>query len=142
MKCKNCRDWGMLIARILIGLLFVMMAVAKFKNMGGTAGYIESSWLPAGNVMAWAAALIELFGGLMLILGIHVNAAALGLAVFLLIVTLTFHLDFSDQGQTTQLLKNFAIIGGLLSLHFSGGGKYLLMKCKCCDECGSCCTKK
>ncbi len=141
MKSKNCRDWGMLVVRILIGLLFIMAAVNKFQNIDAVAGAIDSTWLPAGNTLAWASAILELLGGLMIVLGIHANGAALILAAYVLITTLTFHLDFSDQGQTIQLLKNLAVIGGLLSLFFNGGGRFLAVKCKCCNSCGTCSTK-
>lgn len=137
MHSKNCRDWTALIARILIGLLFVMGAYGKFTGMEGTIGYISSvSWLPAPAVLAWLAAIVELLGGLMLILGIHPNGAAVVLAVYLLPVSFIFHLKLSDMAQMTQLFKNLAIIGGLLMIHVGGSGKFKLLKCKCCPDCG------
>lgn len=139
MKCKNCRDWILLVVRLLIGLLFIMTAIAKFSDIAGTASYISTTWLPAPTFMAWASAIIELLGGLMLILGIHAGGGAVILAVYLVVVTFTFHFKLGDQAQMTHFFKNLAIIGGLLGVYSSGGGKFTLVKCKCCKglECKS-----
>lgn len=140
MKCEKTKNWGMLVARSLIGLLFVMAAVGKIQDIQSVAGYIGTTWMPASTFLAWAAVVMELAGGLMLILGVHANAAALFLAVFLTFVSFTFHFNLADQQQTMKLISNFAIVGGLLSVFFSGPGEFVLMKCKCCL--GLCSTKK
>jgi len=44
------------------------------------------------------------------------------LAIYLMIVTLVMHLDLSDPGQKVHVLKNLAIIGGLLALESAGAG--------------------
>lgn len=133
MKCKNCRDWVLLVIRILIGALFIMSAIFKFTDMSGTASFISTTWLPAPLFLAWASAIVEIAGGLMLILGVHACGAAVILAVYLVVVTFTFHNGLSDQDQMIQFFKNLAIIGGLLGVYVSGGGKFTLVKCKCCQ---------
>ena len=69
--------------------------------------------------MLVATIAIELIGGAMLITGWHARWAALGLAIFLVPVTLVFHAFWSAAAahfndQLTAFLKNAAIFGGML----------------------------
>lgn len=114
------------IGRILIGILFLMASFGKFPWGDGFAGsiaYAQSVGIPVVNLAIVLAFIIEFFGGLMLIFGYKTKIAAWALALFTVIVTLYFHMDFGDQTQLTMFLKNVAILGGLLLLATYGAGK-------------------
>ena len=70
------------------------------------------------------AILIEVGGGLLLILGYQTRSASFALAAFTLVTALVFHSDFADQNQMIHFLKNVAITGGFLVLASSGPGAY------------------
>lgn len=130
--CAKCNDWSMLIARVLISLIFIVLAYAKFTNMDGVVSYVASQSLPAPELLAWSGAIIEMVAGIAILLGVYTRWAAMVLAIYLVIVTIIFHRDIGDQNQLQQFLKNLAIIGGLFMLKLFGGGKLSLMKhCRC-----------
>ena len=81
----------------------------------------------APTVFAWIAAIIETVGGLALIVGIFPGRVALLLALYLVPATLKFHGDIEVDAQVTHLIKNTGIIGGLIAVWASRGGKLRLM---------------
>lgn len=137
MKSSSYKNWGILIARLLLSAIFLMGAYNKLTGIEGTASYIASVDLPYPTLLAWLGGLIELVGGLGLLLGIFTRWSALLLAIYLTVVTFAFHYDFSDQNQITQFLKNAAIIGGLLMAKLCGGGGMCVVKDACCKN-GDC----
>ena len=64
-----------LIARIFIGLFFLLAGVGKVFDIAGTAGYMSSVGLP--GFLAWPATLFEIALGLSLLLGFKIRLAAL-----------------------------------------------------------------
>jgi putative oxidoreductase len=88
------------------------------------AGYIESVGLPFPMVLGVLSMILEIVAGAALIVGYKTRYAALVLAVFALIATLFFHMDFSDMTQVGFFTKNLGIIGGLLYISTFGAGGY------------------
>ena len=107
------------VGRALLGALFLVSGITKIGGFAYVSGWMASSGLPFSDVLLAATIAIEVIGGAMLITGWKARWAALGLAVFLVPVTLVFHAfwsadaaHFSDQ--LTAFLKNAAIFGGML----------------------------
>jgi putative oxidoreductase len=115
-----------LIGRLLIGLVFLMSGLGKLVSFGPTTAYISSVGLPLAP-LGWAIAVVmEIAGGLSLIVGFRVKKAALGLAGFTLVAGIFFHHDFADKNQMIHFLKNLVIIGGFLQIAYFGAGSYSL----------------
>jgi putative oxidoreductase len=100
--------------RVMLALIFVISGAMKLSDIDGTAAYMASAGVPAS--MALPAALFELIGGIMLVLGIFTRITALLFAGFCLLTALMFHSATADPEQATAALKNFAIAGGFLCL--------------------------
>ncbi|WP_298679715.1 DoxX family protein [uncultured Lentibacter sp.] len=115
---------ALLIARIFMGLLFLMAGLGKLGNVEGFAGYLASGGLPA--FLTWPAILFEIVAGLLLVAGFFTRYTALALAAFCLASGLLYHFDPSDQNQMTNLLKNIALAGGFIALAIAGAGKFSL----------------
>lgn len=65
----NRNDAGAVVLRVILGLTFFIHGLAKFQGgIGNTVGYFES--LGILGFLAYIVAVIELIGGIMLILGI------------------------------------------------------------------------
>ncbi len=112
----------LLIARIALGLLFLVAGLGKLGNVEGFGAYMATGGIPAA--LAWPVVLFEILGGLALIAGFQTRIAALALAAFCVASGFLYHFDLADQMQTTQLLKNIGLAGGYLALWVTGAGAW------------------
>ena len=112
----------LLIARIALGLLFLVAVLGKLGNVEGFGAYMATGGIPAA--LAWPVVLFEILGGLALIAGFQTRIAALALAAFCVASGFLYHFDLADQMQTTQLLKNIGLAGGYLALWITGAGAW------------------
>ena len=118
-----------LVGRLLIAVLFLPAGISKIAGFAGTVGYIASKGAPVPEVAAIIAIIVEVGGGLALILGFKARWAALALAAFTLVATVMFHNYWTfpaEQQMMQQLMfmKNVAVIGGLLTLAAWGAGAW------------------
>ena len=129
----NLQDFAAATGRILLALIFVISGWGKITGFAGTAGYIASKGMPMPEVMAAGAIAVEFLGGLALMAGYKTRWAALVIFLFLIPTTLIFHnpaglTGQEAQGQMINLMKNLAIMGGMLMLFAFGPGKYSIDK--------------
>lgn len=117
------RDLAALLGRILIAALFIPAGWGKISDFSGTAGYITSKGLPLPEVGVVVAIVVELIGGLMLLVGFKTRWAAAALFLFLIPTLLFFHPFWSDPTQAIFFWKNLAIMGGLLYVWAFGPGR-------------------
>jgi putative oxidoreductase len=115
-----------LLGRILIAAIFVLSGASKITQPGPTIAYMTAAGLPLAPIGLVIAALIELGGGIGLILGYRTRLVATFLAVFALVTAFVFHSDFSDQNQFIHFFKNVAVAGGLLQIVAFGAGRLSL----------------
>ena len=115
-----------LIGRIAIAAIFVLSGVSKLAAPAATIGYIQSVGLPLPQVGFAIALIVELLGGVALILGYRTRLVAAVLAVFSIATALAFHNALGDQNQFIHFFKNIAIAGGLLNVIALGGGAWSL----------------
>jgi putative oxidoreductase len=113
-----------LVARILISILFILAGFGKLTAISATAGWFGSIGLPMPTVTTVVVGLVELLGGISVLVGFQTRIAAIVLAVFTLVATAVAHLDFSQAGNALMLQKNLGITGGLLLLAVLGAGAY------------------
>lgn len=124
---------ALLLARVLMGALFVLAGIQKFQGIEGTAGYIGSVGLPMPVVLAWAAAILEVCAGALIVAGKYFKEAALALAVFTLVVAFIFHNPSGwtpENMQQVMFMKDMAIAAGLLYMASHGTGKSWALKGK------------
>jgi putative oxidoreductase len=130
---SNARDIAALIGRILIAIMYIPAGFSKIGGFAGTSGYIASKGLPLPDVGAAIAVVVELVGGLMLLVGWKTRWAALALAAFTLVAAIFFHNFWAvpEARQFAEKLyfdKNLAIVGGLLLAYAFGPGRYSVDK--------------
>ncbi|MFZ0409674.1 MAG: DoxX family protein [Cyanobium sp.] len=102
------------IARVLLCLVFIQAVIGKLTGFAAVAGMIAAKGLPLAPALLVAAMALMAVGSVLVISGWKARLGVVLLLVFLVPTTLLFHGDVSDSGQRIQLLKNLAIIGGLL----------------------------
>lgn len=115
-----------LIARILLSALFLWSGLGKILHPGTTQDYMTAYGMPLTQLFLIAAIAIEVLGGLSVLLGYKPRLGAIALSIFLVVATLIFHTDLSDQMQQIMFMKNVAILGGLLLVIQYGGGNIAL----------------
>jgi uncharacterized membrane protein YphA (DoxX/SURF4 family) len=84
------RDLPMMLLRVMVGLIFLTEGILKFvrpQELG--AGRFMAIGLPFAQVVAPIVAVIEIIGGLAVMLGIYAGDAALGLFAVILVALVT-----------------------------------------------------
>lgn len=121
------KNYGPLVGRILLALIFLMAGFNKIGGFEGTAGYIASKGLPLPELGAVIAIVVEIGGAIMLIIGWRVCCAAGALFIFTAATAIFFHNFWAmpaDQVQMQMIsfMKNLSIMGGLLYVLVYGSG--------------------
>ena len=113
---------ALLAGRVLLSAMFILGGFAKLTAVSGTAAWFGSLGLPLPTLSVIVVGLVELFGGLAVLVGYRTRIAAIALAVVTLAATAIAHIDFVDQTQLLFLQKNLAIAGGFIVLAVAGAG--------------------
>ncbi len=128
--------WYAIPLRMIVGFGFMQHGYAKLAR--GPDAFIDvlhALSVPAPFLLGWATILVELTGGLMILLGAFVPLATVPMVMVLLVAILTVHLPngfssikllsfdasgahFGQPGYETDLLY----IAGLIALCFGGAG--------------------
>ena len=103
-----------LFGRVLMSSIFIIAGINKISGYAGTQGYMESVGVP--GALLPLVILLEVGGGLAILLGWRTRIAAFLLAGFTVLSALIFHANFGDQMQSILFMKNVAMAGGLLFL--------------------------
>ena len=112
-----------LAGRLLLASIFLASAFGKITNFEGTTAYMTSHGLPWSPLLCVAAIIVEALGGMALLLGFQARWGAALLAGFVIAATWVFH---GAPDQRIHMLKNMAIIGGLLQVVAFGPGELSL----------------
>lgn len=135
VKVKDHRrgtiDFGLLIARLVVGVLLIVDAVAVLFKLGGNAGVTglegEFGSYFYANILAWGVPSVELVVGVLLIFGLATPiAACLGMIVAMF---MALH-SFNQQGSlnvfnlSADVQYWLAMSGFLVALQFTGPGYY------------------
>jgi putative oxidoreductase len=119
--------YGPLVGRLMIAAIFVVSGFGKITGFDGTVGYIASKGLPLPQLAAIAAIIVELGGGILLILGWKTRWAAAAMCIFTVVAALIFHNFWAvpaeqAQNQMIHFMKNICMAGGLLYVVVFGSG--------------------
>ncbi len=76
------------LARFLVALIFIMSGVGKIFGFTQTAGMMEGVGFPASSFFLVGAIILEIVGGVLLLVGYKTRWASLALIVFLVPATL------------------------------------------------------
>ena len=81
--------------RLIVGFGFMEHGFAKLaKGPDAFANILQAIGVPGPHFMAWSTVLVEIFGGLAVILGAFVTLASLPMAAVLLVAMFTVHLPY------------------------------------------------
>ena len=123
----------LLIGRVCLAAVFVLFGIRKLMAVAGTTGYFTKLGLPLPEILVWLVILVEIGGGILLIVGWRTRLVAWILAGFVVLATAAAHRYWEFDAaqyvpQLTNFMKNLAIVGGLLMVAAVGGGRYSIDK--------------
>ncbi len=113
------------VGRVLLSAIFIWAGLGKLTMPAGTIGYIASTGLPLPEVGYALSLIVELGGGILMLLGLGTRYVALVLAAFCLFTAFVFH-GFGDMANQINAMKNIAMAGGFLFVFANGAGAWSL----------------
>ena len=118
-----------LIGRVLMSVIFITSGFGKLIGFSATEHMIESKAVPLPEFATLIAILVEIGGGLAILLGWKTRWAAAVLVVFLVVITPIFHgfwrMDGAERAANhINFMKNLTILGGFLLLYAFGPGRF------------------
>lgn len=108
-------DMALLLLRLGVGYIFIVHGWGKLTGIEGTAGFFGSLGIPIPLVMAWVVALIEFFGGIMVVFGAYTKILNLLLAIIMAVAIL-----FQEGNFEIELILFLVTV----SLFLAGSGNY------------------
>jgi putative oxidoreductase len=123
------QDFLLLVGRVLMGWIFVESGWRKLMGMDAFIASLVNRRVPYATVMGWIGAPVEFLGGLALLLGVATRYATLLMIVFTVVATLIGHRYWEITDATLRRMqqghfaKNLTIIGGLVLLFVTAGGR-------------------
>lgn len=110
------------VGRVLFASLFLIFGYRMLTAYPGALRYMGSLGVPAPSLFVLIAIIVEIGGGLLLVVGYQTRAVALLLGVYTLVAAFVGHSQFSDPNQFQHFMKNIALVGGSLAFVACGGG--------------------
>lgn len=121
---ENLRGYAVPLGRLLLSSLFIWAGLGKLMNPAGTAQYFAHVHIPAPEILVWIVIIIELLGGIAILLGFMTRWVALILAIFCLVTGFAVHLPVGDMANLTNFYKNLTMAGGFLYVFAFGAGMW------------------
>jgi putative oxidoreductase len=127
----SLKNFVVVVGRILIALIFVRAGINKIGSIDATAAQMAKSGIPLSNILVFGAIMMELGGGLLLMVGLFARWAALALFFYTLTLALIFHAywavpDAQARMQASFFFGHLSMMGGMLVVVAFGAGAYSL----------------
>jgi putative oxidoreductase len=114
------------LGRLLMCVLFVISGWGKLVGARATQASFAKHGLPLVEEAWLLAVIVELGGGLAILVGLSTRVVAVVCAVWCVATALIAHTNFADGMQEVQFLKNMGLAGGFLYIATFGGGAWSL----------------
>lgn len=112
---------GLLFMRIGVGAIFIAHGWSKLQDIAGTTAFFQSINIPMPEIFAWVVALVELVGGIALVLGLWVKLVGLLLAIIMAVAIINVKWPAGGFGASEY---EFVLLMVNLGFMFTGAGSY------------------
>lgn len=122
--------YAIITGRILFSFIFLVSAFGHFK--AESIAFAAFKGVHFASVLVPLSGIIELAGGLSILIGYHARIGAWLLLIFLIPVTFTFHQFWTIQDELARQMdmaaffKNISMLGGALIIAYFGSGEFSL----------------
>jgi putative oxidoreductase len=107
--------------RLVMGIIFSVAGYTKLVGIAGTIDYFTKLGFPVPVLTAWFITLLELGGGIALILGLLVRY--LGIVYTIEFIVAAFWVKLPMQGYAAARL-DLMLLAGAAALYFLGAGRW------------------
>ncbi len=121
---SSSQDAAMLLGRILMSVIFVLGGWGKLMAADSTISGFAHYGLPFPGIGFVLAVVIELVGGLLLLLGAMTSRVAVVIGIWCIATALVAHTNFADRNMMIHFMKNLAMAGGCAYIAAFGAGAY------------------
>ncbi len=111
------------LGRLLMSSIFIYEGIVLLRHPGRFTKYFASVHVPAPEAAVWIAIVIQLAGGLAILVGFKARWAAAVLALFCLGTAFGVHLPAGDTANMIHFYKNLVMAGGFLYVLAYGAGR-------------------
>jgi putative oxidoreductase len=115
-----------LLGRILMSAIFIQGGINKALAPAATIAMMGHLALPVPAGAYIVAVLVEILGGIAVLVGWRTRWAGAVLFVWCIATALVAHYHPGDRGQMINFMKNIAMAGGFLQLVAWGAGRFSL----------------
>jgi len=123
-------EFAPLVVRATVGVIMAAHGLQKLlTGPGNFGGFLAQLGVPAPGLMGYVVTLVELGGGILLVVGLLSRLAALLLTVNLVVAILLVKVGvgfLSPQGGGAGAELDLALIAGFLAILFAGPGRISL----------------
>lgn len=123
MDAKSCMNWGLLLVRVALAVVFITHGYAKLTHIDATIAFFGS--LGMSSFFAYLVGIVELLAGLMMLAGYYTRYAGYLIAIVMLvaIVKVKWALGFMGGYEF-----DFTLLMCALAIACAGPGDFVLMK--------------
>ena len=112
--------WAVAIARVAAGAVFIAFSIGKFVRHGAESAALERYGIPLADAATYLVGVLELAGGLALVLGVGTRLAAVALAFDMAVAIATAG---RIEGGPVHLGLAPALLAVMLALIWAGAGR-------------------
>ena len=125
----RAQDGTLLAARLLLAASLLPTGIVRALNVSGFALTLAGAGVPAPNIAATAAVVVQVFGPLALVLGVLPRITGLALAAFAAGTAVLLHAFWHFTGaaavdERTLMLADLGLSGGFLMYALIGPGAW------------------
>jgi len=134
-KCADkWQDWAPLVLRIVVGVTFLVHGYLKVGDPAQFIGFLTSLGVPVAAFFGWLVILLELIGGILLILGLGTHWLAKLFAIEMIAAIFLFHLPNGFLATKGGYEFVLLLLAAAISLMITGAGQYSLDSKFCKDQ--------
>ena len=117
-------DLGLLILRVVLGIIMIYHGWPKVTNLGGTIEGMAGMGVPAPAVAAIFATVAEVVGGLLMVLGAFTDIAGLMFAIDMLGAITFVHAKNGFSVAKGGIEWPLLLVAAALAIALAGPGRY------------------
>lgn len=131
-KLNKYNMYALIILRLVLGIAFVAHGWQKYSGgVENVVGFFGNVGIPAAGFFAWVVTLVELLGGIALILGILTRYASALIAIVMVVAIWKVKLS---RGYLGGFELDLTFLGIALSLMLTGGGPLSVDRAVCGEK--------